>query len=61
LISKLDGAKKALDSGNETSAAGKLRALLNELEALVQSGRLTETDAQPVRALVERLLQSLAA
>jgi hypothetical protein len=59
LISKLDGAKKALDSGNETSAAGKLRALLNELEALVQSGRLTEADAQPLRALVKRLINVL--
>jgi hypothetical protein len=59
LISKLDGAKKAIDNGNNNAATGKLGALLNELEALVQSGRLTEADGQALRALVERLVRSL--
>jgi PKD repeat protein len=57
LISKLDGVKKAFDTGNQNSAAGKLRAVLNELEALVQSGRLTEADAGPFRTLIERLVK----
>ena len=59
LMSKLDGAKKAIDNGNNNAATGKLGALLNELEALVQSGRLTEADGQALRALVERLVRSL--
>jgi DNA/RNA endonuclease G (NUC1) len=59
LISKLDGARQALDNGNSNSASGKLTAVLNELEALVRSGRLSEADAQPTRTLVERLVASL--
>jgi hypothetical protein len=34
--------------------------VLNELDAMVRSGRLAETDAAPVRSLVERVLQSIA-
>jgi DNA/RNA endonuclease G (NUC1) len=59
LLSKLEGAKTALASGNTHSATGKLGALLNELEAMARSGRLSETDAQPLSTLVERLVGSL--
>ena len=59
LTSKLDGIRKALGNGNQNSASGKLGAVLNELEAMVKSGRLTEADAQPLRTLVERLVASI--
>jgi hypothetical protein len=60
LSNKLDGAKDALDRGNENAASGKLGALLNELEALVRSGRLSAADAQALHDLVERLIQSIS-
>jgi DNA/RNA endonuclease G (NUC1) len=59
LTAKLDAAKKQLDSGNTNAANGQLGAILNELDAMVRSGRLTETDAAPLRSLVERVLQSI--
>ena len=46
--------------GNTNAASGQLGAVLNELDAMVRSGRLAETDAAPVRSLVERVLQSIA-
>jgi len=59
LTSKLDGIRKALEQGNTNAASGKLGALLNELEAMVRSRRLSEEDAAPLHALIERLLASL--
>jgi DNA/RNA endonuclease G (NUC1) len=60
LTAKLDAAKKQLEVGNTNAASGQLGAVLNELDAMVRSGRLAETDAAPVRSLVERVLQSIA-
>jgi len=60
LTAKLDAAKKQLEMGNTNAASGQLGAVLNELDAMVRSGRLAETDAAPVRSLVERVLQSIA-
>jgi DNA/RNA endonuclease G (NUC1) len=59
LTAKLDAAKKQLDSGNTNAASGQLGAVLNELNAMVRSDRLAETDAAPVRSLVQRVLQSI--
>jgi DNA/RNA endonuclease G (NUC1) len=56
---KLEGAGRSLDDANTTAALGKLRALLNELEALVRSDRLSETDAQPLRTLIDRVIASI--
>jgi hypothetical protein len=61
LISKLDGVKDALDRGSEQAASGKLGALLNELEAMVRSGRLSETDARALHDLIQRLIESISA
>jgi PKD repeat protein len=61
LRSKLEGAQKALDGGNFSAASGKLGALLNELEAMVRSGRVTEDETAALRSLVERLLESISA
>ena len=59
LTAKLDAAKKQLEMGNTNAASGQLGAVLNELDAMVRSGRLAETDAAPVRSLVQRVLQSI--
>jgi hypothetical protein len=59
LISKLDGAKAALERGNTDAASGKLGALLNELDALVNSGRATAADIDALHDLVERVIQSI--
>ena len=56
---KLDGARRSLAATNTSAALGKLRALLNELDALVRSGRLSDADAQPLRALVARVIEAI--
>ena len=60
LTSKLDGARKALESGNVNAASGKLGAVLNELEAMVRSGRVTEDDISALKSLVNRLRESIS-
>ena len=59
LISKLDSAKEALERGNTNAAAGKLGALLHELDALVHSGRVSVADMQALHDLIERVIQSI--
>ena len=54
---KLEGARHSLEDDNTTAALGKLRALLNELDALVRSSRLSDAEARPVQTLVERIIQ----
>jgi hypothetical protein len=48
LISKLEGAIQQLDQGNLGSAVNKLEAFINEVEALVVSGKLTSGQGQPL-------------
>jgi len=59
LAAKLGAAKKALASDNANAAAGQLGAALNELEAMVRSGRLSEADAEPLHDLIERVIASV--
>jgi hypothetical protein len=61
LTAKLNAAIQQLERGNETAAANQLEALLNELDALMRSGRITEEQAQPLRTAVERVLESIRA
>jgi len=61
LTSKLDGAIKALERGNMSAASGKLGALLNEIEAMVRSGRVTADDISALQSLVTRLRESISA
>ena len=61
LTSKLDGAIKALERGNMSAASGKLGALLNEIEAMVRSGRVTADDISALHSLVTRLRESISA
>jgi len=60
LTSKLEGTQKALENGNVNAASGKLGALLNELDAMVRSGRVTEDDISALRSLVRRLQESIS-
>jgi len=59
LRTKLESAQVALERDNDTAATGKLRALLNELAAMVSSDRLTAEEIQALRDLVERVLGSI--
>jgi polyhydroxyalkanoate synthesis regulator phasin len=60
LTSKLEGTQKALENGNVNAASGKLGAVLNELDAMVRSGRVTEDDISALRSLVRRLQESIS-
>lgn len=46
LTAKLDAAQRQWDRGNTTAAANVLEAFINQVEAMVGSGRLTADDAQ---------------
>ena len=59
LTSKLNAALKQLANGKNTPAGNQLKAFLNELDAMVRSGRLSDADADPMRAVVGRLIASL--
>jgi DNA/RNA endonuclease G (NUC1)/PKD repeat protein len=59
LHAKLDAAAKQLQAGKNTPAANQLNAFLNELDALVRSGRLSEAQAAPLRDAVNRVIASV--
>ncbi len=59
LHTKLESARVALERDNDTAATGKLRALINELQAMVSSDRLTPEEIQALRDLIERVLGSI--
>ena len=59
LKAKLTGAQRNIADGNSNGALGKLQAAINELDALTRSGRLSVEQAAPIRALIERTIQSL--
>lgn len=61
LQAKLNAAAKSVAAGNEISATNQLQALLNELDALARSGRLSSADASALRTLVLRVMASLSA
>jgi hypothetical protein len=59
LLAKLDAANKQLDRADANPVSGQLGAFLNELDALVRSRRLSAADAEPMRLLAQRVLQSI--
>jgi len=61
LTAKLDAAKRQLERGNTVPAVQQLEAALNELDAIVRSGRLASADADPLRLLVTRVIRTLSA
>jgi hypothetical protein len=60
LDSKLDAALTQIDAGKNTPAANQLNAFLNELDAMVKAGRLASTDADAIRAIIQRVIASLS-
>jgi PKD repeat protein len=60
LDSKLDNAQKWIDRGRPDAAAKKLQDVLDTLADLVRTGNLSASDAEPVRLLVQRILDSIS-
>jgi hypothetical protein len=58
LTTKLDAAIAAFQRGQTGAAVNQLGALLNEIDAMVSSGRLSPADAQPLRDLINRIITS---
>ena len=56
---KLDAAVRSIERGSVTAAAGQLEAFLNEIDALVRSGRLTRSQVDAVREVLGRVLKNL--
>ena len=61
LIKKLEGALQQLDRGNIRPALGKLAAFINEVEAFLKTGKLTEEQAQPLIDLINTAIGKLEA
>lgn len=59
LKSKLDAAINQLDRGNTTPALGQLNAFLNEADAMVKTGRMSQAMGDSLRAQVNRVIQDL--
>ncbi|MBX9929742.1 MAG: DNA/RNA non-specific endonuclease, partial [Gemmatimonadaceae bacterium] len=60
LRAKLDNAAKQLERGNTTPGVNLLEALLNELDAMERSGRVSTADSAGLRQLVGRLITSVS-
>jgi DNA/RNA endonuclease G (NUC1) len=56
LRAKLDAAESQFERGNNATAVNQLAAFVNELDALIQSGRLSAADAAQLRTLVTRII-----
>lgn len=56
LLAKLSAAQRQVEAGNLTPVAGQLGAALNELDAMVRSGRLGAADAAATVEILERVL-----
>ncbi len=60
LLAKVSAAQDQLASGNSTPAVKQLAALLNELDALVQSGRAADADTSVLRTMIQSLMSSIS-
>lgn len=59
LLAKVDAAAKSLGKGNVTPALNQLGALLNEIDAMESSGRISASDAAMLRTWVTRIRGTL--
>ena len=59
LMVKLDGAINLLDQGKLGPATNKLNAFINEVNALVQSGRLTPEQGQPLIDAAQSIIDQI--
>ncbi len=57
---KLTGAIRNVATGDVAGAVDKLQSTINQLDALVRSGRLSETDAAAIGTLLSRAITSLS-
>jgi len=60
LRSKLDAAQNQLGSGNITAASNQLQALLDEVNAMIRSQRITTSDADGLVTMVNRIIRSIS-
>jgi hypothetical protein len=60
LSESLDNARKELGRGRPSKAEDELEHLLKDVDEMVRSGRLTGTDAAPLRSIVGRAIRSLS-
>lgn len=60
LAVKIRNAAASIDRDNANAAAGQIGALINELDALVQSGRVSAKDAEAAQLTLQRVIASLA-
>ena len=58
LTAKLRAAAQQLERGNVTAGVNQLGSFLNELDALVRSGRLAAAEAQALRAAARDVMAS---
>ncbi len=59
LLAKLDSADKNLGKGKSKTAANVLGAFINQLNALVKSGKLSDAEAQPLIDLAQAAIDQL--
>jgi DNA/RNA endonuclease G (NUC1)/PKD repeat protein len=59
LDAKLRAASASLDRGNTAAATGQLGAFINEVRAMVQSGRLSQANGDALIAAAQRILDSI--
>lgn len=59
LRAKLDAAARSLERGNTTAVEGQLNAFLNEIDAMVRSGRLSAAQVEALREVLGRTLNNL--
>jgi len=60
LTSQLENAKKQLERGKTAAASDILETLLVDLNGLVNDGRLSAADAEPLRVLITRVIESIS-
>jgi len=59
LNAKLNAAKASLDRGNAATATNQLQAFVNEVEAMVRSGRMSAAQGQALTAYAGRVIASI--
>ena len=59
LLAKVSAAQNQLAIGNTTPARSQLQSMLNELSALVSSGRATDAQVAPLAASIQEVIDSL--
>jgi DNA/RNA endonuclease G (NUC1) len=56
---KLDSADASISAGNFGTAVNQLEALLNQIDGLIEAGRLVALDAAPMRMEIRRVIDSI--